>query len=275
MRCSVPLAFLFLLACGRKEDVILLSGTVEVKEVRVSPEIAGKIERMNFQKGDSVREGDVLFSLDTFLLARNLASVQSQSQAMLSQASAISAQIAQLDKDIKRAEELFGEGAVSQQALEQMRSTRMALVRQRSALLSQAQALSAQGEMTMEQVKRAAEVRSPISGVILDKRAEPGEMVLPGSAVYLVGVLDSPYVRVYLPEKYIGKVRIGTQARVKTDAFPDEFKGKVVFISQKAEFTPKEIITPEERTTRVFELHVLVEGARLYPGMYADVILQP
>jgi len=270
----IPLAILAL-TCGRDRGEITLSGTVEVKEVRVSPEMAGKIVSMKFQKGDSVRKGDILLSLDTVLLAKTLLSANSQAQALLSQAASLSPQIAQLEKDIERAEELLPEGAISQQALEQMRSNRAALMRQRASLLAQAQALAAQGEMALEQVMRAAEVRSPVSGVVLDRWAEEGEIALPGVPVYLVGVLDSPYIRVYLPEKYIGKVRIGTPATVKTDAFPDEFPGRVVFISQKAEFTPKEIITPQERTSRVFEVHVLVSGAGLYPGMYADVRLRP
>ncbi len=273
MRRAISLALL-LLACGRDRNEIVLSGTIEVKEVRVSPEIAGKIVSMNFQKGDSVSEGDVLFSLDTVLLAKTAFSANSQAQALLSQASSLGPQIAQMERDIARAEELLREGAVSEQVLEQMRSTRASLVRQRASLLAQARALSAQGEMAMEQVMRAAEVRSPVSGVVLDRWAEAGEVAAPGAPVYLVGVLDSPYVRVYLPEKYIGRVKLGTPAVVKTDAFPDEFSGRVVFISQKAEFTPKEIITPQERTSRVFEVHVLVEGARLYPGMYADVRLR-
>lgn len=274
MKRFVPL-FLLGLACGRDKGEIILSGTVEVKEVRVSPEIAGKIVCMRFQRGDSVNEGDVLFSLDTVLLSKTLASANSQAQALLSQAAALSPQIAQLEKDIERAERLASEGAVSQQTLEQMRSARAALLSQRASLLAQARALAAQGEMAMEQVMRAAEVKSPISGVVLDRWAEEGELAMPGAPVYLIGVLDSPYVRVYLPEKYIGRVRIGTPAAVKTDAFPNEFSGRVVFISQKAEFTPKEIITPQERTARVFEVHVLVEGARLYPGMYADVRIRP
>jgi HlyD family secretion protein len=274
MKRLAPL-LLLALACGKKKDEIVLSGTVEVKEVRVSPEIAGKIVSLRFQRGDSVNEGDVLLSLDTVLLSKTLSSANSQVQALLSQAEALSSQIAQLERDIERAERLLSEGAASQQSLEQMRSTRAALLSQRASLLAQARALSAQGEMAMEQVMRAAEVRSPVSGVVLDRWAEEGEIALPGVPVYLIGVLDSPYVRVYLPEKYIGRVKIGTPALVKTDAFPGEFPGRVVFISQKAEFTPKEIITPEERTTRVFEVHVLVEGARLCPGMYADVRIRP
>lgn len=274
MRRIIPLA-LIALACGRNKGEIVLSGTVEVREVRVSPEIAGKIVAMNFQKGDSVNQGDVMFSLDTVLLAKTMLSANSQAQALLSQASSLSAQIAQLEKDISRAEVLVAEGVISEQSLEQMRSSRATLIRQRASLLEQAQALAAQGEMALEQAMRAAEVRSPVSGVVLDKWAETGEMAVPSVPVYLIGVLDSPYVRVYLPEKYIGKVKIGTAAIVKTDAFPDEFPGRVVFISQKAEFTPKEIITPEERTSRVFEVHVLVKDAGLYPGMYADVSLRP
>jgi len=267
------LAFLALVCDRGGRDEVKLSGTVEVKQVRVSPETVGKIDRMFVERGDSVVAGQVLFCLDTVLLAQQLAIAQAQAQALSSQAAALAAQIAQLGRDIKRAEELLGEGAVPEQKLEELRSARDALMRQRNALLAQAEAARSASALAAEPLARS-EVKSPVSGVVLDRSAEAGEITWPASPVYTIGVLDSPWVRVYVPEKYVGRVKLGTEALVKTDAFEEEFPGRVVFISQSSEFTPKEIITPEERTSRVFEVHVLVKDARLYPGMYADVRLR-
>ena len=86
--------------------------------------------------------------------------------------------------------------------------------------------------------------------------------------------LSDIYVRVYIPEKDIGKIRLGNPARIYTDAFPDTFfKGEVAEVSQKAEFTPKDVHVEEERTKLVFGIKVKIENPQGYlkPGMSVDV----
>jgi HlyD family secretion protein len=102
---------------------------------------------------------------------------------------------------------------------------------------------------------------SPIGGVVLVKAAEPGEVLAAGTNVLTVGDLDHPWVRAYISERDLGRVKLGDQARVTTDSFPGKvYKGRVSFIASEAEFTPKQIQTPEERAKLVYRVKIEVEN---------------
>ncbi len=111
---------------------------------------------------------------------------------------------------------------------------------------------------------------------MLSKSREPGEMVQPGTPIVTLGDLSRPWVNVYVGERDLGKVRLGMAAQVTVDAFPDQpFPGKVTFVSDRAEFTPKNIQTPDERVKLVYRVKVEVETRddALKPGMPADAVL--
>ena len=114
----------------------------------------------------------------------------------------------------------------------------------------------------------------PSDGTVINKLAEQGELVVQGTPIAVIMDLSDIYVRVYIPQIDIGKIRIGNPVRIYADAFPDSyFKGKVVEVSQKAEFTPKEVHMKEERTKLVFGVKVMIENPEGYlkPGMPIDV----
>ncbi|MFB3777522.1 MAG: efflux RND transporter periplasmic adaptor subunit [Bryobacteraceae bacterium] len=101
------------------------------------------------------------------------------------------------------------------------------------------------------------EIVSPIDGVVLVKSAEPGETVAAGATVVTLGDLDHPWLRGYVPETQLGQVRLGQQVRVTTDSFPGKtYMGRISFIASEAEFTPKQIQTPEERVKLVYRIKV-------------------
>ncbi|MEJ5166803.1 MAG: efflux RND transporter periplasmic adaptor subunit, partial [Thermoanaerobaculia bacterium] len=115
---------------------------------------------------------------------------------------------------------------------------------------------------------------SPIDGIVLSKNAEVGERANPNFPVYTIGEIDKPYVKVYVKEDKLGLVKIGQKAEIFCDTYPDKiYGGKVSYISSKAEFTPKNIQTKEERTKLVFEVKIDVKNERdeLKPGMPVDV----
>jgi HlyD family secretion protein len=117
-------------------------------------------------------------------------------------------------------------------------------------------------------------VESPETGVVLRKHVEPGETVVAGTPVVTVADLEQSWVKVYVPEPALGRVKRGQAADVTTDSYPGRvYRGTVTFISSEAEFTPKSIYTPEERVKLVFAVKVTVENPRqeLKPGMPADV----
>jgi HlyD family secretion protein len=118
-----------------------------------------------------------------------------------------------------------------------------------------------------------AEIRSPLNGVVLTKNVESGEVVSPGTPVVTVANIDDLWMNVYVPENRTGLVKLGQIVKVSVDSFPGEmFDGKVIFISAESEFTPKTILTEEERIKLVYRVKVSLENSqqRLKPGMPAD-----
>ncbi|HWQ52473.1 MAG TPA: efflux RND transporter periplasmic adaptor subunit, partial [Bryobacteraceae bacterium] len=96
---------------------------------------------------------------------------------------------------------------------------------------------------------------TPVGGVVLVKSADPGEVVAPGTTILSVGDIDHPWLRGYISERDLGRVKIGNEVRVTTDSFPGKvYKGRVSFISSEAEFTPKQIQTQEERVKLVYRV---------------------
>ena len=114
---------------------------------------------------------------------------------------------------------------------------------------------------------------SPVDGVVLVKSADVGEILAPGTTVVTIGDIDHPWLRGYINETDLGKVRIGSQARVTTDSYPGKvFHGRVSFIASEAEFTPKQIQTQQERVKLVYRIKIDVEnpGRALKSNMPAD-----
>ena len=123
------------------------------------------------------------------------------------------------------------------------------------------------------------EIRSPLNGVVLTKNVEAGEFVNPGTPVVTIANIDDLWMNIYIPETQTGLVKLGQNVLVTVDSFPKEaFKGKITFVSAESEFTPKTIVTQEERIKLVYRTKVSLENTnqRLKPGMPADAeILLP
>ena len=114
---------------------------------------------------------------------------------------------------------------------------------------------------------------SPVDGIVLVKSAEPGEVLAAGTTVVTIADLDHPWLRAYIREQDLGRVKIGSKAKVTTDSYPGKsYDGQVSFISSEAEFTPKQIQTPEERVKLVYRIKIDVENPNqeLKSNMPAD-----
>jgi HlyD family secretion protein len=106
------------------------------------------------------------------------------------------------------------------------------------------------------------EARSPISGVVLVKSAEPGEVLAAGTTVVTIGDLEHPWLRAYINETDLGRVKLGQKVKLTTDSYPGKvYWGKISFISSVAEFTPKQIQTKEERVKLVYRIKVDVDNS--------------
>ena len=119
-------------------------------------------------------------------------------------------------------------------------------------------------------------ITSPIDGVVLERLVEPGEFAAPGSTVMVVASLDALTLKIYVPEDRYGQISLGQNILVTVDSFPGEtFKGRVSFISDKAEFTPRNVQTKDSRQTTVYAVKLNLDpaGGKLKPGMPADATL--
>jgi HlyD family secretion protein len=114
---------------------------------------------------------------------------------------------------------------------------------------------------------------SPIDGMVLVKAADVGEVLAPGTSVVTVGDIEHPWLRAYVREQDLGRIKVGSQAHVTTDSFPGKiYDGRISFISSEAEFTPKQIQTAEERVKLVYRVKIEIDNPRheLKSNMPAD-----
>ncbi|MFA5732130.1 MAG: HlyD family efflux transporter periplasmic adaptor subunit [Acidithiobacillus sp.] len=121
-------------------------------------------------------------------------------------------------------------------------------------------------------------IKAPASGIITQRLVNTGEVVAAGAPLLDIVDLDRLYLQVYVPEKDIGKVRLGLAARIYTDAFPDQpFSATVRYIASQAQFTPKEVQTPDERVKLVYEVRLYLDANpqhRATPGLPADAVIR-
>jgi HlyD family secretion protein len=114
---------------------------------------------------------------------------------------------------------------------------------------------------------------SPVDGVVLVKAADVGEVLAPGTTVVTVGDIDHPWLRGYVNETDLGRIKLGAKAKVTTDSYPGKvYQGRVTFISSEAEFTPKQIQTEQERVKLVYRIKIEMDNPRreLKSNMPAD-----
>ena len=142
------------------------------------------------------------------------------------------------------------------------------------ALKSQAEAALAEQQSVLEDLS----IIAPSPGIITNRVADKGEVVAAGAPLFSLVNLDQLYLKVYIPEPNIGKVRIGLKARIHTDSFPERpFDATVRYISSRAEFTPKEVQTPDERVKLVYAVKLYLDDNPdhcLTPGMPADAVIR-
>jgi len=192
--------------------------------------------------------------------------------------------------DFGRADTLLQKGAGTVQARDQAN----AALRQSNAASERDQALQSAAERQVELAK--ANIRNanetlkmaqivlgyttlyaPFDGIIVVRQAELGEIMAPGTPVVTMADLDHVWLRAYINETDIGKVRLGQAVAVKTDTYPGKnYQGRVSFISSNAEFTPKSVETHAERVTLVYRIRVDISNPthELVPGMPADAVLE-
>ena len=174
---------------------------------------------------------------------------------------------------LEQARAASGEVAIKEKDVQRIAAERTRVVASRATAASQADAARARVDEIAAQLADTRIV-APADGTVMAKLIEPGELVAPGRPLVTLVNLTDLYVRVYVAERDIGKIRLGNPARVSVDAFRDRFfTGEVSEVAQQAEFTPKDVHMKDEREKLVFGVKVRTDNPEglLKPGMPADV----
>jgi HlyD family secretion protein len=293
------------------ENVLNLSGNIEAHESLVSFKVTGRIVALPVEEGMALRSGDLLARLDSDDYRQQVAQDESaigvrSRQLTLGLAGSRTqdieaAKLAMLDaqadleqkkKDYTRYQALYEKDEIpgqtrdlaatnvtrAQDTYERAQQIYNELVegtRKEELAVDRANVHQADQNLRMSHIRLTYTVlRAPFNGVVLVRQAELGEVVSPGTPIVTLADLDHLWVRVYVPETDLGKVKLGQVVNVHTDSFPDKtYAGRVSFISSEAEFTPKSVQTEKERVTLVYRLKVDMDNPRheLKPGMPADV----
>ena len=154
--------------------------------------------------------------------------------------------------------------AAAKAALATAQANRLELKRREEALSAGADEIRrSEAQMKISETQLSdTEVYSPISGVVLVKSAEPGEVLAAGTTVVTIGDLEHPWLRAYINETDLGRVKLGQKVKLTTDSYPGKaYWGKITFISSEAEFTPKQIQTQEERVKLVYRIKIEVDNS--------------
>ncbi len=304
---------ILLVSClsNKSSNTFETSGVVESREVIVSSEVAGKIVWVNFDEGDKVDSGFVLCQVDTELIYPKYLEGKSQAEmlylqyqlllkgarseeieAMEEVVNRAKVNFENVEKQFERIKTLYDEGIATQEqfdnakALYEVSKTQYEEARKKLEILKKGarkeeiQAALANYNRALAYIKsvevqlKKSKIVSPISGFVLEKFVDVGEFVSIGSPIAKIANLDEVYIRIYVPEKELGYIKVGDSVNVKIDSYPDKvFKGRVIFISPKAEFTPKSVQTKDERVKLVYAVRIKVknENGIFKPGMPADV----
>jgi HlyD family secretion protein len=314
MKYIIVIASVFLLsllnACGDGKDSSDASGVFEAEEVIVSSELPGKILEFSVDEGDRLQAGQAVALIDATNLRLQKEQVEASIGTLKEKVVDVGPQIRMLEEQLKvqqtqlnslrrektRFTNLVNEQAATQkqldditsqfdQVLRQMEVTRRQIEVQKTltgaqnrTVLSEKTPLTIRVAQLDDQIQRAA-VTNPVTGTVLAKYAQPGEMTAAGKALYKIASLDTLRLHAYITGDQLAMVKLNQAVKVSADDGRGGYRtypGTITWISNKAEFTPKTIQTKEERANLVYAIKIDVKNdGFLKLGMYGEVKFNP
>ncbi len=268
------------------EQIVYGNGHIEATEVQVAAEVTGRVVASVLVEGTPVRSGDALVQLDStdLRLERDraeaeIAALAAERQRAASELEMWHHHLRTAQRDLNRYRELRERNTVPPQRVEQAENSYQEARGRVAALRSQIEAIEKRAVAAVAERNLAdnrigkTRITAPLNGTVLVKGVEEGEFLMAGQTVAVLADLSQMELKVYIPEKAIGKFTLGDPARLRVDAFPDRlFKAVIARVDQQAQFTPRDIHMPEERVRMVFGVTLSVDNADgvLKPGMPAD-----
>jgi len=240
------------------DNTLKVSGNIEATEIRLSFQTPGKLVERLVDEGYAVKKGQVLARLDK----NELTKLKEQAEAKLVQA--------QSDYQLQQKESTRVANLLKDDAVPVQNNDRA----QTNLEVAKAKLLESQRAFELAEIRLSyADLKSTIDGFVTVKSADVGEVLQAGSPVFTIVDLNDIWLTAYVEETELGRVRLNQPVDVKTDTYPDKtYRGRISFISEEAEFTPKQIQTTEERVKLVYRIKVVITNANfeLKPGMPAD-----
>ena len=284
-----------LASCGKGERAYDATGTFEATETTVSAEQSGTLVRFDVSEGDEIALGKEVGLIDTTQLWLKIqqmgatkAVYRSQRPDMEKQIAATRQQLAKARQDEQRYKELVADGAAPSKMLDDATSQVAVLQKQLDAQISmlntqlstldsQVLTVDVQVSQLRDQLQKC-HVVTPIAGTVLEKYVEQGEFVATGKPLFKMASVQRMYFRAYVTSAQLQNIKVGQQAKVYADygdGQKKEYEGTVTWISNRSEFTPKTILTDDERADLVYALKVAVKNdGYIKIGMYGEVKFQ-
>lgn len=285
---------LLLTACGKKEKEYDATGTFEATETTVSAEQSGTLLSFSLNEGDEVEEGREVGLIDTTQIWLKIqqtratkAVYNSQKPDMEKQIAATRQQLAKAQTEQRRYQELVNDGAAPRKMLDdavsQVQVLQRQLAAQISALSTSTDALNKQMAATDVQVNQLRDqlqkchIYTPVAGTVLEKYVERGEFVAMGKPLFKIADTRQMYLRAYVTSAQLQHIKVGQTVKVFADYGNGQRKaydGRVSWISSRSEFTPKTILTDDERADLVYAVKIAVKSdGYIKIGMYGEVKL--
>jgi len=296
-------------ACGNKKEVYDASGSFEADEVVVSSELGGQLIQLKVEEGDTLNKGQIVGVVDSTSLtlqkeqvkatiaslSEKTNNVQPQIELLQKQLQVQQSQLSSLLHEKERTERLVKADAATGKQLDdinsqidvlhkQMQVTRQQIDVQRNnagtqnrSILSETGPLQKQAAQVQQQISKT-KIVNPIDGTVITKYAQQGEITAPGKALYKIADLSYLNLRAYVTGAQLSQIKLGQEVKVLIDDGAKKYRtytGTIIWISNKAEFTPKTIQTKEERANLVYATKIKVKNdGYLKLGMYGEVQLQ-
>ena len=302
----LSLPILFCISCNKKEKNFDATGIFEATEITVSAQASGEVQQLDITEGQSLDSGARVGQIDVYQLVQkqneleaakqqiyaNKAATDSRQLDLNKQLASLQQQISHAQRERQRFARLVQDGAVARKLLDdindqisllqrqleatrdQFRSSNASLADQIKGFQAQMKGVEAQQRQLERQIQNATIV-APKSGVMLEQLVKAGEFVGVGKPLFKLAQMDHLYLRAYVTSAQLKSVMLGQKAKVYADyggGQQQEYVGKVAWISSRSEFTPKTIVTDDERADLVYAVKILIKNdGRVKNGMYGEV----